>query len=171
MGGGIHQYFAVLIGTSRNGIFEGTVFVAIGAWYAFRPLKLSKFKCGLLFILSFICYSTEVVTLSKLGMILHDDYFLFLIPAVFALFPTVINVVPRKIVINTKRIRSLSTVIYLIHLWVNFLVEIVLKWIVPAYQSTPLLQFFTVSLISTILGGLLVKIKEKTNSEFIRTII
>lgn len=120
-----------VFGTARNGLCEGLLFIVMGMLFAVRPFKLSVKRAVLFLALSFFLLCAEVFALAKLGWIREYDMYLGLIPTVFFLFYVSITVKlpdsPRY-----KKIRTLSSLIYFVHM-----IPAELLIAVPALRSLP----------------------------------
>lgn len=103
-----------IISTTRNGLFDAFVFVAIGVAFAYHDGRLSKIKSLTGFIVSMILLVIEMYVLKSLHSIRENDMYLCLIPAVFFAFSWLIQVElpPHPIY---QQLRKMSTLIYFIH--------------------------------------------------------
>ncbi len=120
-----------VFGTARNGLCEGLLFIMIGMFFAVRPFKLSVKRAVLFLALSFFLLCAEVFALAKLGWIREYDMYIGLIPTVFFLFYVSITVkLPDSPIY--KKIRTLSSLIYYIHM-----IPAELLITVPALRSLP----------------------------------
>ena len=137
-----------IIATTRNGLFEGFLFVAIGMSFSYKDFKYDKGIAVIGIILSVIALITEVFTLQAFGFIRQYDFFLSLVPLVWFMFYFAINTsMPFKL--DYKRMRTVSSLIFYIQLWIDAVVNGIL-WIVykPLYGTG---IRFLITLISTIL--------------------
>lgn len=105
-----HAIFTVFDYT-RNGVFYVPIFLYLG--YVIRGQKNSKISCYslLLFLVSLILMLVEGGILHFINVQRHDSMYLFLIPTMYFLFSYVSQVTQG----NSKRLRLISTVIYVIH--------------------------------------------------------
>lgn len=120
-----------VFGTARNGLCEGLLFIVMGMLFAVRPLKMTVKKSVMFLALYFILFGAEVFALTRLDWIREYDMYIGLIPTVFFLFYVSITVkLPDSPIY--KKIRTLSSLIYYIHM-----IPAELLMIVPALESLP----------------------------------
>lgn len=145
--------------TTRNGIFDGFIFVSIGMCFAFFNIKIEKKKALIYFIISMVLMFFEVFILEYFHYIRGKDMYLFLIPATFFFFCFVIQVeLPNSPLFKTLRI--LSSLIFYSHLWVNTIVSKALKIIYEPLTETCL--HFVLTIIITIIVSLIIIKSSKT---------
>ncbi len=117
-----------VIVTTRNGLFEGFLFMTIGMLLANRNivLKLSTVAVG--FLASMLLLGCEVLLLRHLGWIRQWDMYLFLIPAVFFLFYGAIHLEVRERPLYLH-LRKLSALFFYSHTFFDaFLCEMLAAW-------------------------------------------
>lgn len=139
-----------IISTTRNGLFEGFLFVTIGMCIAIFDIRLEKRKALWGVCISMVLLLLEVYTLEDFGFIREYDMFLFLIPATFFAFSLIkeIKLADRRIY---RDLRILSSLIFYLHLWVGNIVGKFLSIIsVPLADSC---LKFVISLLVTISGA------------------
>lgn len=142
-----------IIVTTRNGLFEGFIFVFLGMLFAFYDLKISKKKALIGFFTSMLLLFFEVFLLKHIEFVRQYDMYLFLIPAAFFSFAFVSQVnLPNKAIY--KKLRSLSSLIFYSHLWVLAVVRKALKLVSEPLSESFLL--FIIVLLITIIGSLIV---------------
>lgn len=115
-----------IIVTTRNGLFFGFLFIAIGMLFAYYDIQISKSKSLVLFIVSMIMMLFEVFLAKKYGFIRERDMFVFLVPAAFFMFNFVKQVKLRD---NTKYrvLRVMSSLMFYTHLWVSWIMSKAIK--------------------------------------------
>lgn len=94
---------------TRNGIFYAPVFLAMGAGLSRLRLRRSLAGPGLL--LSAALMIAEGLALHSADVQRHDSAYLALLPCMFFLFPLLLSLPLR----SSKRLRTISTGIYLLH--------------------------------------------------------
>lgn len=107
--------------TTRDGVFFGFLFVAIGAYIAENEQRINKHVCARGFMISAGAAIVEVVAVRVLRWQRRTDavdLYVFLIPLVTFLFCYLLcsNGNSKKI---SPNIRKESTIIYLVHIWVR----------------------------------------------------
>ena len=115
------RYFLIQIQTTRDGVFFGFLFVAIGAYIAENKQKINKYICAKGLIISAGFAIVEVVAVRLLRWQRRTDavdLYVFLIPAVFFLFGYLLHL-SCKSKISSTNLRKESTIIYLVHIWVR----------------------------------------------------
>lgn len=111
-----------IIYTTRNGFFEGFLFMVIGMLFAYKPISI-KFKMAVIgFLVSMFLFLIEAIYLKYLGWTRHHDMYIFLVPVSFFLFYIVshIELVPSRIYIH---LRKMGILIFYLHLLVAPIVE------------------------------------------------
>lgn len=105
-----------VIGTTRNGVFEGMVFVALGAALSARA-DFGTFchaACG--FVISMLLLTAEFVCVALFGQPLEYDLYFFLLPAAYYLLRAALTA---KIEVSEKArgvLRPYSSLFYFTHM-------------------------------------------------------
>lgn len=131
--------------TTRNGIFEGILFISLGARLACKKDSGSLRSAAVAFAVSMLGFIAEFIFVSKMKWQLEYDMYLLLVPASYFLAKTVLllNIsVSRRAAANA---RALSSLIYFTHM---LFVE-AFSVLTPYDNVNSLLAFFIV-LIPTI---------------------
>lgn len=138
-----------IIVTTRNGLFEGFLFVCLGMLFAFYNCRISKSKALVGFLISMVLLFFESFVLNYLNFARAIDMYLFLIPVTFFGFSFIVQVeLPDNPIYKT--LRTLSSLIFYSHNWIK-------RVLISAYA--PLLKtclLFVLTLIITITGSLIV---------------
>lgn len=118
-----YEVFISIFETSRNGIFFAPVFLCIGAYISTMPRLKNKVVFGGL-ILSILLLCFEVQAISRNGFMndLTSMYFM-LIPFTFFLMQSLMRI--KLNLKNAKEIRSMSTLLYVGHIWVVFILNLI----------------------------------------------
>lgn len=121
-----YWYFKIFDST-RNGMFDALLFVAFGMIIASHPVKLHATSLALLFILSCVGLELEAflvhgVDVTKDGVI-PNDLFICMIPGAFFAF-ILSNRILVPVKFSTIHVRNLSTIIYFVHPWVQYIVVV-----------------------------------------------
>lgn len=154
------KLFLKIIGLTRDGLFFGFLFVAIGAYFAQHPLPSRKI-CHLGFVLAMIVGFAEVFLVELLDSRLDPSLYAFLPFATIFLSCTIL----RSHVINqydTRKLRKVSSLIFLVH-----------KWFIPLYRvpeklfgiTSPLLEnslfkYCVVATCSVVFALVVIRISE-----------
>lgn len=111
-----------IFGTTRNGLFEGFLFVSIGMSFALKPkqMKIGVAISG--FLISVILLLREVVLVFHLQYAYANDMYLFLVPSSYFLFYIIICIrMPYGNICYF--LRKLSSLIYFIHPLVLYVIS------------------------------------------------
>ncbi|MCD8049734.1 MAG: acyltransferase, partial [Clostridia bacterium] len=135
--------------TTRNGFFDGFLFVGIGALFAYKKIAIAKVTAVVGFAISMCLMLVEAFIVEYFDLAGDHNMYIFLVSAVFFLFYIVAHI---EIEGNnlTRKLRTYSSLIYLSHQWINFpvlaVIEKVIEKIIGAehYQMHSLLSFILV---------------------------
>ncbi len=106
-------YFRIFY-TTRNGLFMGIFYVALGIYIANKEIaKTSNFSTLLAFIF-FILLFSEAQILRNLGWAIDYNFYLMSVPFIYYLFITLLKK-PCSIPLNYKSLREYSTLFYFSH--------------------------------------------------------
>lgn len=151
-----------IIITSRNGLFEGFLFVGIGMLFAFYKINITRKQAIVGFLISMLLMFIEAVTLEYFNFAREYDMYFFLVPVAFFMFLIIrdIKLEDNKIY---KDLRILSSLIFFIHLWVAEIVGKVLSIMGEGLETTCLC--FILTLILTIICSIII-MKASNTSKF-----
>lgn len=143
----------LIIATTRNGVFFGFLFVLTGAYIAEKEWKYTK---GLFWAWasSMLLFFLEVFMLRSLGWIKDGNMYVCMYPAVVLVFIMVSNWEP-KWNINYRDIRSCSSLIFYVHLWIAGVLTLIEEYSVRigcVLEINSLLKFFVVTILSILLS-------------------
>ncbi len=112
----IRLYELVFV-TTRNGFFYGTIFVGMGALFAYRKICISQSTAIVGFVISMLFMFAEAFCVRNFELAKSTEFYFFMPPAIFFLFyiATHIEIKETK---TTIALRKYSSIIYFIHLWV-----------------------------------------------------
>lgn len=114
----VFTLYETVFTTTRNGVFFGFPFVAMGMYLAYRPSGLSIRGSGMGFLLSMLLLYLEIRFTQGQGESLGSDMYLSLIPAAYCLLVLLLQIPFREVPVY-RALRSLSLLLYLIHPAVN----------------------------------------------------
>ena len=112
----VYQAYLQVFSTTRNGLFFGVMFIAMGALFAQRTLYLKNWQVLLGFLLSAGLLFAECFALKDNGF-MHDltSMYAMLLPCMFFLFLGLLRIhLPQSKVYKTLRV--LSLLIYVMHI-------------------------------------------------------
>lgn len=143
--------------TTRNGVFEGIIFIALGARLACKKDSGSLRSAAVAFAVSMLGFIAEFIFVSKMKWQLEYDMYLLLVPASYFLAKTVLllNIsVSRRAAANA---RALSSLIYFTHM----LFAEAFSILTPYDNVNSLLAFFIV-IIPTICFDTVIMVLSQT---------
>ena len=163
---GVKNFFAGfydIIGTTRNGIFEGIIFVALGARLSqkehFGKLKYSF----LMLVISFALLSVEFITVSKMGWRLEYDMYLFLIPCAYYLLKCALCLEGKLKSLETAKwaelLRPYSSLIYFTHM-----IFVDGYCFLTPYKYTNSLIMFAIGILPTLLLSTAILLVSRTKT-------
>ncbi len=144
-----------IIGTTRNGIFKGMLFLGIGMLFAYRNIII-KFSYAVIgFFISMILMLAETIFVNYFHFCRLTDMYLFLVPSAFFLFYIMLHVKLKEKQIYIK-LRKYSMFIYLIHWWIALSVSAAAKLLKRYYkmEMSSFFKFFMVVIISYLVAKL-----------------
>ena len=109
--------------TTRNGVFFGFPFVALGMYLAYRPSGLRKWPSGILFLVSMAVLYLEVRFTQGKGEAPGRDMYVFLVPAAYFALSFLLQLSPKSHP-RYRAMRPLALLLYLTHLAVNISVSL-----------------------------------------------
>lgn len=141
---GVNLYFTVMF-TTRNGLFFGVLFVALGMALAKNQNFLKIPHPLVLSVLSFILLCIEAFSVRHFQLAIDYNMYFSTIPFIVCWFTHLLQV-KLNLPFNFKRLRESSTIIYFSHAMYLELVPLVLSWIGFAgiYQVNGAVRFFSV---------------------------
>lgn len=112
----------MVIFTTRDGLFEGLLFVAMGAIVAFYGFKIRQRNALIGFLVTYSLMFIEALGLKCFGFVRARDVYLFLVPLAWFAFGLVVNQRIQSSSSIFKTLRNLSSLIFYIHLWVKWFI-------------------------------------------------
>ncbi|MEF9967171.1 MAG: acyltransferase [Longicatena sp.] len=151
----VFKAYLSLFSTTRNGIFFGPVFVAMGAIFAIRKNYIQNYVIMIAFVISLVLLFVECFLLRNAGLMRDlTSMYSMLVPCVACLFLllTRIHLQPREVY---KSMRVMSLLIYVSHI----MFVTVILWIQPTMNS--LLVYILVACSSFIFSYFIEKASHK----------
>ena len=157
-----------LIITTRDGLFDGLIFVGIGMLFAYYEIKLTRKQSVAGLTVSLILLFVESFGLQYLGYSRSHDTYLFLVPTAFFLFAVIRDI---KLPDNPKykRMRILSSLIYFIHPWIKIILG-ALTYIVFKKQAIFLISFILTFTIAFFLSSAVIRLSEKPKGKWLKNL-
>lgn len=153
--------------TTRNGIFDGFIFVSIGMLFAFYGNRIKKRAAAAGFLASMILLGFEIFLLRYCQIeMLGTDMFLFLVPAAYFFFAYVEQIEWKDKGVY-KTLRVTGSLIFYTHLWVAFAVIKVVSKIDETLLSTGF-SFVSILILSMMISWLVYKLSLKRRFAFLR---
>ena len=115
-----------MITTTRNGLFDAFVLVAMGAMFAHRPIAMPLGAAAGGLVLCLCLLTAEVSALVYADWMRCKDMFLMLVPTAFFLFYFVSHIRLGQSPVY-RYIRTFSILIYFSHMWLERLIIAVLQ--------------------------------------------
>ena len=157
-----------VITTTRDGLFDGLIFVGIGMLFAYYEIKLSKKQALAGLAISLILLFAESFGLQYFGYSRSHDTYLFLIPTAFFLFAVVRNI-QLSDNRNYKKMRTLSSLIYFIHPWIKIILGAV-TYIIFKKQAIFLISFALTFAIALFLSSAVIKLSQKEKFKWLKNL-
>ncbi|MBQ3118953.1 MAG: acyltransferase family protein [Clostridia bacterium] len=142
------KFIQKIIVTTRNGLFEGFLFISLGMLFARKYLSIKIKHAAILFLASMFFLGCELIVVRFAGWARAYDLFIFLAPASFFLFYIVKTKQLKNRAIYTK-LRTLSSLIFFSHLLIEYILNIVLTPVLPELWSYSLFRY-TLVIIATL---------------------
>lgn len=160
------QLMQKIIVTPRNGVFEGLLFVSIGAYIGIYDKKVKSSLALIGFIFSMLLMLGEFILLTNLHWIKRYDMYLFLVPATVFLFFLVksINFKDNQIY---KMLRQVSILIFYTHMWIYTIVSKILRHFSNIIE-VPMVLFLTTLFLTIICAVLIIKLSQRKNFSWIK---
>ncbi len=125
----------LIIVTTRNGLFYGFFFVAMGMCFAYYGVRISRKAAAIGFILSYLAMGVEVMIFERLGSFREHDMTISLIPASFFLFSFLLRTDLPDAPLY-KSLRKISALTYFMHMWmINIIAAVTEAAGIPVKQS------------------------------------
>lgn len=151
--------YDTFIGTHRNGLFFGFLFVSAGGYLAYNSICFNKRTALIGFAVSMVLLFVEVWVVSYFKIATEQDMYICLFPSVFFLFCWVMQI---KLSDNSiyLLLRKMSALIFFIHLFVaHRIISLSLLMGINGLSDTYLLFVLTL-LISIIVSLAIIKLSE-----------
>lgn len=149
----------LVIGSTRNGLFGGFLFVGIGMCFAFFDFKMERKKALFGFLISMCFLFLEAFVLESIGFIRAHEMYLSLVPATFFGFSFALEI-KLPACKKGKTMRTVSALIYFTHIQIAVFVRNILLGISEPLEASAL-KFILTLAITVVFALLVIKISEK----------
>lgn len=157
-----------VISTTRDGLFDALIFVAIGMLFAYNDIRLTKNRAGIGLTISLLLLFAESFTLQYFGISRFHDTYLFIVPCALFLFAFVNNIeLPDHK--KYKSMRVYSSLIYFIHPWVLRAIAVV-NYIIFKKSEIFLLNYLLTLLITFLISRLILKSSAKPKGKWLNNL-
>lgn len=171
----IHRLLSIaekIFMTTRNGLFFGFIFVAIGAFFAYKPIKINLKKAVALFLISTALLFAEVMLSFFYFRAELPDMWFMLLPSSFFLFYIVTHIELKN---SGKYIfmRKMSSLIYFGHfLIIIFFIPLlnkIFQYLLHSDFSIEELSCYIItSIASVIISYVIIKLSQKPRLKFLK---
>lgn len=155
--------------TTRNGLFEGVLFMGMGIMFAYRPIRMRFSSAAWGSVISLLLLLAEVLAVEHFQLYREKDIYICLVPAAFFLFYLITQAELKHRAIYGG-LRTIGMLLYLIHTWVEIVVRQLLNivfgrlgWEGPG----SLLCFGTILSISLVVAVFIHKLSQRRRWEWL----
>lgn len=157
-----------IIVTTRDGLFDGLIYVGIGMLFAFYKIRLNKKQAGAGFVISMVLLFIEAFGLEHLGYSRSHDTYLFLVPAAFFLFAFVRDIELADGDIYMK-LRIQSSLIYFIHPYILRLIAVI-TYLIFKNTEVILLNYTATLILTVLITNLIMKCSSKPKGKWLKNL-
>jgi len=148
---------------TRNGLFYVPIFLYLGYSFKNKDYKLTSNQNITLLIIYIILMEVEGLILYKYNIPRHNSMYILLLPLMFLLFNLLLKINNG----SNKKLRKLSTLIYILHplsiIIVRGIAKIINQENLMIYNN--LIHYICVVILTLIISIVILKVKEVVNSE------
>ncbi len=153
-----------LIKTTRNGLFEGVLFMSLGMLLAKNPAMLSSKKAAAGFGISLVLMFLEAIFVKFAGWARETDLYIFLVPLSFCLFALAINTELRESRVY-KNLRTLGMLVFYLHMLIKPLAEYITKIIAVNHS---VVKYLLVAVITTAVSLVIMLLSNKKGFKWLK---
>ena len=163
----------LIIGTTRDALFEGMFFVSLGMYFAWNKEKITNgYNNVLIPVLTMAFLVAEGLIIKCFGRPLEWNTYLCSELVVFSMFRYAIN--PWKEWHISDRMcmwfRDIVEIVFLSHMWIRTILDSVLGIVAPSLLDT-CIRYLLVCLISLFLGQIILTLSKTKKFRFLRFIL
>lgn len=156
-----------VIVTTRNGVFEAFLFMGIGMLFAFKKIKIPKRAAVAGFSLSYLFMLAELIIVNYFNFSREYDIYAFLVPTAFFMFYIVKNTQLRNKKIYPI-LRQLSTLIFLMHLWIEKLVSKFFEYCFDFELKATCWDFIITLIITIVTSLIIIRLSENRRFQWLK---
>lgn len=157
-----------VITTTRDGLFDGLIFVGIGMFFAYSKIKLTRKQALIGVAFSAVLLCAEALTLQYYNLSRSHDTYLFLLPCSIFLFALIKDIkLPNSE--KYKKMRVHSSLIYFIHPWILRIVAVI-TYIIFKKADILLINYLITIFITILLAELIVKLSAKPKGKLLKNL-
>lgn len=161
----LRQLKKVMIST-RNGVFEGFLFVSMGMCFAYFGVRIRKAAAFTLFAGCMVLMYLELTALESIHFIREYSMFLFLVPATFFLCAFVLQVeLPDHPIY--RQLRKVSILVYFLHIFVKQSLG-GLFHAAGILHPAPLLSFSLMLLLSVLTAMVIIRLSDRPKFSWLK---
>ena len=164
----LYEMFSRFIGGPRCGLFFGFFFISLGAYFAYKDLKLKPWVSISGLLLSFVLSFAEITVIDNnwaWGSGSYGGLQFSHIPLVIFFF-CFLRMFKNIHISNAKTIRKISTIVYLIHPAIMLLLNLVPK--IEYLFAYPFLKGLLVYVLSIAFSALLINLEKVSAFSFLK---
>ncbi len=168
------RLYELLFKTTSNGFFFGTIYVGMGAIFAYKNIYLRRSTAIMGFIISMLFMFAEVLCIKHFELSVINDMYVFLLPALFFLFYIATHIEIKETA-TTIAFRKYSSIIYFVHMWVYFIIIIIRKVLELLLNVDikihSLLKYTLVALGSLAIAIIVVELEKRKSFKWLKNIM
>ncbi len=168
------RLYELVFKTTRNGLFFGSIYIGMGALFAYRKIHMRQSMAIVGFIISMFFMLLEALCVEYLDLVKGHDFYVFLLPAVFFLFYIVTHIEIEE-TRTTIALRKYSSLIFFVHLWVNWVIGFIERrfesFLNVDIQINSLLRYTMVALGSLAVAMIVVELQKHKSFKWLKAII
>ena len=161
----VWEVYEVLFVTTRNGLFEGFLYVALGAWFAGNHSRPSVKGAAIGFVVSMALALAELLTVRRLRWLNECDLFLFQVPSTCFLFCMACRIRGNDSPL-WPHLRHLANISYFLHVWVMKLLAAVFP-VLGVDVTIPGVHFLSTAAVTLLLAEGLLRLQKKPRFAFL----
>lgn len=152
-----------IFGTTRNGLFEGVLFVGFGVFFSQKKYDKDKNKCKLWFLICLLLFLIEVIIVNSFSLNRANDMYIFLVPTAFFLFCLVIQT-KIKAQLPYLKIRNIGSLMYCSHIYFRKLYDYMICVLCvqkSTLMATSVVRYIMVVALSAFFATMVIMLQRK----------
>ena len=160
-------FFQKILLTTRNGLFVRFPFLGMGMLFAFYKIEMSMKKAVCGFAVSGFLMFLEAFFIKFFHLAVESEVYIFLVPTTFFLFYIAKNVQLKEKGIHIV-LRQLSSLIFFLHLWVDYLISKVSINVFHYNIQATVFRCITVLIVTTLVSLGIIKLSNQKNLRWLK---